>query len=65
MFDRAVNSQLVHAEETKVNFSFYIVHLLLLALDLRSEQNIGHMCLLEIFNCISVKHWFDYPMRGQ
>ena len=32
------------------------VHLLLLALDLRSELNIGPMCLLEIFNCISVNH---------
>ena len=42
-----------------------LVHLLLLALDLRSELNIGPMCLLEIFNNISVNHWLDYPMRGQ
>ena len=33
----------------------FLVHLLL-ALDLSSELNIGPMCLLEIFNCISVNH---------
>ena len=38
----------------------FLVHLLLLTLDLRSE-----LCLLEIFNCISVNYWLDYPMRGQ
>ena len=42
-----------------------LVHLLVLALDLRTELNIGPMCLLEIFNCISVNHLLDYPMRGQ